>query len=412
MAKTKKHKTNPRKKRKKGSDCVALSCLEAWSRCDGAVLVDLHCHTTCSDGLLSPPALVERAHKRGVKVLALTDHDTMAGVPAAIAAARSYGMRIIPGVEISCRYLSSSGEMGELVHVLAYYGCCGPAQGLEERLARIREGRYARARSMVDKLRDLKKPVRWESVLEFAGDGVAPGRPHVARALVQAGHVSSVGEAFHKYLHDGGPAYSNGSELPAGEAVELIRETGGIAVLAHPWSLKNPLDVVKQLKDAGLHGMEVYKSSGRDKAFADLADAYHLVKLGGSDFHGTGAADETDLGNVEVPAKALHEFLRAGDPVWLDSVMSILSSFAAGTITVQSPDCDRKEAKSNRNTLDLSGDAELRVVSNGTALKLSSWLSEEEKQRVVAAAAEAHGLDARITDGRGEVLVTKIRQGD
>lgn len=163
---------------------------------------------------------------------------------------------------------------------------------------KIREGRYIRAKGMVQKLKALNKPVQWEKVLSIAGEGVAPCRPHVARALVEAGHVDSVGEAFTRYLRDSGPAYvacvllpsianynfvchkqdsfitsshsccclwtCRGAEQPAEEVVRLIHRTGGLAVLAHPWSLKNAGLVIDRLKAAGLDGMEVYRSYGKD----------------------------------------------------------------------------------------------------------------------------------------------------
>ncbi|KQK01872.1 hypothetical protein BRADI_3g58990v3 [Brachypodium distachyon] len=223
------------------------------------VAVELHAHSARSDGSLSPAALVDRAHRNGVKVLALTDHDTMAGVPEAMEAAKQHSIRIIPGVEISALCCS------EPVHILAYYGSGGPAksQELERVLGRIREGRYTRAKAMLSKLASLDMPLKFEDVCGIAGDGVAPGRVHVARAMVEAGYVESLKQAFSRYLFDGGPAYATGSE-PTGESVvQLIRQTGGVAVLAHPWALKNLVPVVKDLKAAGLHAMEVYRSDGK-----------------------------------------------------------------------------------------------------------------------------------------------------
>ncbi|GLJ52129.1 hypothetical protein SUGI_1108990 [Cryptomeria japonica] len=285
----------------------SLKCTEA------PVIFELHSHSTCSDGYLSPSAVVDRAHRNGVRVLALTDHDTMAGVPAALEAARKYGIRVIPGVEISAIVppRTDSGK-GEPVHILAYYGSCGPANfsEIEECLANIREGRYHRAETMLLKLKALKMPLKWEHVARIAGDGVAPGRLHVARAMVEARYVDNIKKAFSKYLYDDGPAYAMGSEILAETAIKIICRTGGVAALAHPWALKNPVSVVRSLKEAGLHGIEVYRSDGKSAGFSELADAYGLLKIGGSDFHGRGGPDETDLGKVPIPDSAMHEFLK------------------------------------------------------------------------------------------------------
>ncbi|KAF2317403.1 hypothetical protein GH714_021789 [Hevea brasiliensis] len=276
------------------------------------VVFELHSHSKCSDGFLSPSKLVERAHGNGVKVLALTDHDTMAGIPEAMEAARRFGIKIIPGVEISTIYSPRNTEAEEPVHILAYYSCCGPAkfEELENLLANIRDGRYLRAKDMILKLNKLNLPLKWEHVARIAGKGVAPGRVHVARAMVEAGHVENLKQAFAKYLYDGGPAYSTGSEPLAEEAIQVICETGGLAVLAHPWALKNPVAVIRWLKDAGLHGLEVYRSDGKLAVYSDLADAYGLLKLGGSDFHGRVGNSESELGSVNLPVLALHDFLK------------------------------------------------------------------------------------------------------
>ncbi|RVW13267.1 3',5'-nucleoside bisphosphate phosphatase [Vitis vinifera] len=214
------------------------------------------------------------------------------------------------------------GESGseEPVHVLAYYSSCGPTrcEELEKFLANIRDGRYLRAKNMVLKLNNLKLPLKWEHVAKIAGKGVAPGRLHVARAMVEAGHVENLRQAFARYLYDGGPAYSTGSEPQAEEAVKLICETGGVAVLAHPWALKNPVTIVRRLKDAGLHGIETYN---------DLADDYGLVKLGGSDYHGRGGQGESDLGSVNLPVLAVHDFLKVARPIWCNAIRNILESY-------------------------------------------------------------------------------------
>lgn len=230
------------------------------------VVFELHSHSIRSDGFLSPTALVERAHQYGVKVLALTDHDTMSGIPEALEAAHTYGIKIIPGVEISTIF-SFRGDAAteEPVHILAYYSSCGPTNSdeFEKFLANIRDGRYLRAKNIVSKLSRLKMPLKWEHITKIAGNGVAPGRLHIARALVEAGYVENYKQAFVRFLYDSGPAYSKGSEPSAEKAVQLVCETGGLAVLAHPWALKNPIPIIRRLTEAGLHGIEVYRSDGK-----------------------------------------------------------------------------------------------------------------------------------------------------
>ncbi|KAM1862394.1 hypothetical protein ACFX14_002868 [Malus domestica] len=295
------------------------------------LLFELHSHSNCSDGFLSPSKLVERAHENGVKVLALTDHDTMSGIPEALEAARRHRIKIIPGVEISTKFSSRGGSAPEEpVHILAYYSSCGPTsfEDLEKFLSNIRDGRYLRAKNMVLKLNKLKFPLKWEHVAKIAGKGVAPGRVHVARAMVEAGYVENLKQAFARYLYDGGPAYSTGSEPLAEEAIKLICDTGGVAVLAHPWSLKNPVAIVKSLKEAGLHGIEVYRSDGKLAVYSDLADTYDLLKLGGSDYHGRGGHGESELGSVNLPVLVLRDFLKVARPIWCCSIRRILENYA------------------------------------------------------------------------------------
>ncbi|XP_059445025.1 uncharacterized protein LOC132176885 [Corylus avellana] len=342
------------------------------------LVFELHSHSKFSDGFLSPTKLVERAHGNGVKVLALTDHDTMSGIPEALEAAQRFGIKIIPGVEISTIF-SPSGESGleEPVHILAYYSSCGPARSeeLEKLLANIRDGRVLRAKNMVSKLNKLKLPLKWEHVAKIAGMGVAPGRLHVARAMVEAGFVENLKQAFARYLFDGGPAYSTGSEPLAEEAIQLISNTGGVAVLAHPWALKNPVAIIRRLKEAGLHGMEVYRSDGKLAAYSDLADGYGLLKLGGSDYHGRGGNGESELGSVNLPVLATHDFLKVARPIWCRAIWDILESYA--------------EEPSDSNLAKITRFGRTRIFKGGSPVScgndlidrcLSLWLTNEERQ--------------------------------
>lgn len=342
------------------------------------LLFELHSHSKSSDGFFSPSKVVEKAHTNGVKVLALTDHDTMAGIPEAVESARKYGIKIIPGVEISTMFSPrGDSEVEEPVHILAYYSSIGPTrfEELDKFLSNIRDGRFLRAQNIVLKLNKLKLPLKWEHVCRIAGKGVAPGRLHVARAMVEAGYVENLRQAFSRYLFDGGPAYSTGSEPAAEEAIKMICRTGGVAVLAHPWALKNPVPIVRRLKEAGLHGMEVYKSDGRLAAYSDLADAYELLKIGGSDYHGKGGQNESELGSVNLPVVVLHDFLKIARPIWCNAIREILECYA--------------EEPSDSNLATITRFGRTRVFKGGSPLScgqdlidhcLPLWLTSQEME--------------------------------
>ncbi|XP_058085598.1 uncharacterized protein LOC131233044 [Magnolia sinica] len=424
MVRKKKEKKS-KKKRKISSDQIsALKSIHEWVSLDypppppsdddfqvpkihnlsEPLVFDLHSHSTCSDGFLSPSALVQRAHRNGVKVLALTDHDTMAGIPEAVKAALKFGIRIIPGVEISTVYFPR-GESGaeEYVHILAYYGCCGPAsfEELEHCLANIRDGRYLRAKNMLTKLNNLRMPLKWEHVMKIAGNGVAPGRLHVARAMVEAGHVENVKQAFNRYLYDGGPAYASGSEPLAEEVVQMICRTGGVAALAHPWALKNPVAVIRSLKTAGLHAMEVYRSDGKVEGFSDLANDYDLLKLGGSDYHGRGGHDESDLGSINLPVLVIHEFLKLARPIWCNAMKDILLSFA------EEPSNSNLEKILRFGRIkNLNADITLHHSEDVVDLCLSSWLTDEERQAVEFEALRQKLSHTAIDQGGFQMSVT------
>lgn len=259
--------------------------------------VDLHMHSTYSDGTLKPAELIAKIGKTTLKVIALTDHDTTQGLDEATAAAKAFPhLTIIPGVEISTEI-----EGGE-VHILAYYVNKADA-GFQKELERFRASRYERGQKMVEKLAELGMPLSWKRVLEIAGDG-AVGRPHVARALIEKGYVASHQEAFDKYLAKGQPAYVEREKLTPEEAIGLAVRNGALPVLAHPVYVKEVEKIIPSLKAAGLVGMEVYYStySEADTArFKMLADQHGLVPCGGSDYHGNGYAGEVEPGVVGPP---------------------------------------------------------------------------------------------------------------
>ena len=261
-----------------------------------ASAVDLHAHTTASDGALTPPRLVALAVARGLRVLGLTDHDTVAGVEEALGAATGTGLRVIPGVELSAHV-----EAGE-VHVLGYF--LDPrAPALLDALARLRAARGDRARQMVAQLARAGAPVTHEQVLAIAGEG-AIGRPHVARALVQAGHAASIDDAFERYLVRGRPGYVERYRLSPAAAVQLVRGAGGAPVLAHPHTVADLPALLPELVAAGLAGLECYYGDYDEPTTRDLlaeAARYDLVPTGGTDFHGLGMSHGRDLGATPVP---------------------------------------------------------------------------------------------------------------
>ena len=269
--------------------------------------VDLHCHTTASDGALSPEALVTRAARLGVKVVAITDHDSVEGVEAGLIAGSRAGIEVIPGIEINTDVPDAE------VHVLGYY-LDHTHPELLEATARLRDGRVGRARRMADVLTGMGAPVDFHRILEIAGEG-AVGRPHVAQALLEAGHVSSYSEAFSRYIGRDSPAYVERSKFTPGEACALIRRAGGVPVFAHPvhfdrhGAIKSNVDLSKalpELKAAGLMGIEAYYP-GYDAVTVEhllsLARHYELLVTGGTDYHG-GRPNEAEPGSTHVPSKA------------------------------------------------------------------------------------------------------------
>jgi predicted metal-dependent phosphoesterase TrpH len=245
---------------------------------------DLHAHTNRSDGAHDPAELVEYAAGRGVEVLAVTDHDTMAGVAEAEATGRAIGVRVIPGIELSIKVPHGS------MHLLGYFDDPAP-EPLAGLIAGFGETRVERAREMVARLNDMGIALDFDDVL--AGAAGAPlGRPHIAEALIRAGHVADRKEAFDRYLADGRPAYVGSDGLAVEEGVVLVRESGGAPVLAHPATLRLDdahLDpFVGRLARAGLAGIEVHRPEHSPDQFAGygaLARKYDLIPSGGSDYH-------------------------------------------------------------------------------------------------------------------------------
>jgi 3',5'-nucleoside bisphosphate phosphatase len=266
---------------------------------------DLHAHSNCSDGLLSPTALVELAVSCGVQIMALTDHDSTEGLAEAIQAASHYpDFTLIPGVELS------TDVPGSEVHVLGYF--LDPKDGrLQEELARLRSLRRDRGRRMVEKLRDLGLDISWERVQAIANGG-AVGRPHVAQALLEKGYIGSTQEAFERYIGRNGPAYVERAKMTPAEAVAFLHHRRALPVLAHPREMEDLEDLLPTLQEAGLAGMEVYYQDYDEATIERLltiARGHSLLPTGGSDYHGLGGEHERLPGDIPLPDEAIDAFM-------------------------------------------------------------------------------------------------------
>jgi 3',5'-nucleoside bisphosphate phosphatase len=260
--------------------------------------VDLHLHSTASDGRYTPGQLVQLALGKELRAIALTDHDTTDGIEEAVAAAQQTGLTVIPGVEISTNV---SGDLE--LHILGYHIDHRHAP-LQKRLKELRESRLVRAREILRLLAKAGLPLTWERVLAMAGHG-SIGRPHIAQAMVEAEYVNSVENAFRLYIGRGGPAYVERSKLAPEDAIALVRLAGGVPVLAHPSQVT---EYIPSLARAGLAGLEVYYNGYEEaekQSLAKLASKHGLIATGGSDFHGPGITSAADLGQIDVPWSAV-----------------------------------------------------------------------------------------------------------
>ncbi len=258
--------------------------------------VDLHTHTTASDGLLAPADLVTLASQRGLSVLGITDHDTVDGLAEALAVASTVGLTVVPGVELS----TSIG--GHEVHVLGYFVDPSDTQFVD-RLADLAGARRRRIAIMVERLNELGYPIAIEPILAQAEHGTI-GRPHVARALVELGAVRDVSEAFELLLKPGKPGWVNHERFTPEDAISLIRENGAVPVLAHPYTTGDVEATLTRLVPAGLRGLEVFYGEYDASQHADLlslARHWHLAPTGGSDYHGPRFKEGRELGSAPVP---------------------------------------------------------------------------------------------------------------
>lgn len=283
--------------------------------------LDLHLHSSASDGSHTPADLVRMCLDRGLRYIGLTDHDTTGGIQEALDAAWGTPLTVIPGVEIS-----TETEGPNEVHILGYH-IDYQSEPLQERLTRLRESRYERAHKVLDLLAQNGCPVSWQRVSSLAGTG-SIGRPHIAQAMVEARYVESVEMAFQRYLRRGAPAYVPRAKLLPAEAIQLVLEAGGVPVLAHPSRI---MEQVPALVQAGLKGIEAYYFGYPEpeiEHILGIAEKHGLIATGGTDFHGVGITNAPEPGAVYVPDSAV-EALQACErhiPVYTDQESTLLAT--------------------------------------------------------------------------------------
>ncbi len=261
--------------------------------------VDLHTHSTASDGTLPPEQVVAAAHAAGLLAFALTDHDTLAGLPAAVLAGETLGVRVVPGVELSAH------DGNREIHILALH--VTRLAALELRLEMFREGRTLRASLIVDRLRELGVDISVDAVMQEA-NGAAVGRPHIARVMIRGGVARDFRDVFDRYLGAGRPAFVPKQRLEVQEAISIAHEAGGLAIWAHPGSecRRARLEPLVALE---LDGVEVRHPSHMVEdinRLAALTEFFGLVPSGGSDWHGLAEGPRT-IGGMHIPAAWLEK---------------------------------------------------------------------------------------------------------
>ncbi len=267
--------------------------------------VDLHIHSTASDGRLTPAEIIQEAAERGLTYIALTDHDTVGGIASAQDAAQAFPrLKVIPGVEIS-----TDIPQGE-VHMLGYFIDYTDPE-LMATLDRFRNSRLRRAQEMVAKLDELGIHIDWQRVQEIAGSS-SIGRPHIAQAMLEKRYIASFKEAFTDYIGRDCPAYVEREKMTPAEAVAIIVKARGLAVLAHPLTAGDPEALTTELKAAGMVGIEAYYdgySADKISQLVGLARKHNLIATGGSDYHGLEPASETAIGGAEVPIESAESLI-------------------------------------------------------------------------------------------------------
>ena len=257
-------------------------------------VVDLHTHTTASDGKLTPTQLVQLAKKVGLVAVAITDHDTVEGIEEALQAGRRFGIEVVPGIELSTRYEDKD------IHILGYF-IDHRDREFRDALKRFQNIRLERAKRMVEKLKELGIEISIEDVLRFAKNAASIGRPHVAQAIVSRGYAHDIQDAFDKFIAHDRPAYVPKFKLNTLDGIEFIRRAGGVPVIAHPGLSTDPDFVEYLAKKRLISGIEVWHPEHTPehvKIYYEIAERYRLIKTGGSDFHGT--PDKPKLGESAV----------------------------------------------------------------------------------------------------------------
>ena len=251
--------------------------------------VDLHIHTSHSDGFYSPTEIVKKAKEKGIELISITDHDNLSAIDEATQAGKELGVEVISGVEIS------SDVRDKEIHILAYFIETDNKE-LERYLSFFREERIKRAIRIVNRLNNLGFSITFNDVMDKAGNS-AVGRPHIAQAMLETGVVNSYYEAFNKYIGNGCPAYEKKVHLSPQSAFKIISDAGGLSFVAHPGYM--PEALLKELIEAGVDGIEVIHpshSAQQTKFYRGIVNEYFLLDSGGSDFHGGKREDEDNLG--------------------------------------------------------------------------------------------------------------------
>ena len=260
--------------------------------------IDLHLHTISSDGTYAPEKVVRLAQERGFRTIAITDHDTTEGLEEAISAGIKYNIEVIPGIELTVDYAQTE------MHILGYF-INKDSSAFQNILLDLRETRLNRAIKMAEKLKELGISIPIQKIISVNCES-AIGRLHIANALISEGYVSNINEAMSRYLRKGRPAYVPKKHLLPSEGIKLIKDVGGVAVLAHP-GMGNLERFLPALIEFGMEGIEVFHSKhneGQIKKYLHLADEYKLLITGGSDCHGLGK-DQELLGTIHLPEKYL-----------------------------------------------------------------------------------------------------------
>jgi predicted metal-dependent phosphoesterase TrpH len=265
---------------------------------------DLHLHTFFSDGTYSPEELVSESAKAGLSAIAVVDHDTVEGIRPVLKEAGKKAIEIIPGIELTAE------DDGSEIHILGYFVEYERKDFLEK-LDILKKNRVDRIHKIINKLNELGMDLKAQDVFDIARCGTA-GRLHVARAMVKAGVVGSTAEAFQKYIGDKGPGYVCGFRFNPQEAIKLIRDVGGISVLAHPYILSND-ELVPKYVDYGIMGLEVYypeHTQSMVNFYLRLAQKYNLLVTGGSDCHGR-AKPDVRIGSIKIPYELVEKLKEA-----------------------------------------------------------------------------------------------------